>query len=375
VNPKRIYLVAGEVSGDHHGAALMRALNKADSNLVLAATGGPEMASVAGAEVDDWLADAAVLGLWEVIKKYGYFRQQMDQLVDRLMANPPDALVLIDYPGFNLRLADALRKRDYCGKILYYISPQVWAWKKGRIPKMARLLDLMVCLFPFEVPIFENSGLKAVCSGHPLMDELSEADRNPHLVGLLPGSREHEVAKLFPVMLEAAKSLSLEQPKLRFATAAASAERAEQMRELLTASGLEAELVDIREGQGAARSIMATAQAAAVASGTATLESAAHGLPYCLCYQVSWLTYKVGRMVVELDHIGMANILVGREVVRELLQDECTPASVAAELKRLLLDDTYRAHVQAGVLEARDRLGGPGASERAAAAMLSELAK
>jgi len=239
---------------------------------------------------------------------------------------------------------------------------------------MARLLDLMICLFPFEVPLFEDSGLKAVCSGHPLMDELSKADRNPNLVGLLPGSREHEVSKLFPIMLGAAKQLSQDHSKLRFVTAAASPERAVQMRSILAQSELDNGLCEIREGEGAARGIMATAHAAAVASGTATLESAAHGLPYCLCYQVNWLTYRVGRMVVELEHIGMANILVGREVVRELLQGDCTVEKLATELGRLISDDAYRAEVSAGVLEAREKLGGPGASRRAAEAVLAEMA-
>jgi len=371
---RSIFLVAGEVSGDHHGAALMNELLGLDPTLTLEAIGGPEMAAVPRAQVDDWLADAAVLGLWEVLKKYGYFRRRMDEAVSQLIENQPDVLILIDYPGFNLRLADALRSGGYSGSIFYYISPQVWAWKKGRIPKMARLLDLMICLFPFEVPLFEDSGLKAVCSGHPLMDELSKADRNPNLVGLLPGSREHEVSKLFPIMLGAAKQLSQDHSKLRFVTAAASPERAVQMRSILAQSELDNGLCEIREGEGAARGIMATAHAAAVASGTATLESAAHGLPYCLCYQVNWLTYRVGRMVVELEHIGMANILVGREVVRELLQGDCTVEKLATELGRLISDDAYRAEVSAGVLEAREKLGGPGASRRAAEAVLAEMA-
>ncbi len=371
---KRIFLLAGEVSGDHHGAGLMRALLGADATLQIEAIGGPEMAQVRGSsEVQDWLADAAVLGLWEVLKKYPYFRRQMRELSARLHADPPDAVVLIDYPGFNLRLAENLRKRGFQGKLIYYISPQVWAWKKGRIPKMARLLDLMICLFPFEVPLFENSGLKAICCGHPLVDELTEAQRDPQLVGLLPGSREHEVAELFPVLLGAAAILHGKHPELRFTTAAASPERATQMREILAEDGIDPSLVEIREGEGAARAIMATTHTAAVASGTATLESAAHGLPYCLVYKVNWLTYRVGRAVVELDHIGMANILAGREVVRELLQADCNSTAVAEELERLVSDAAYRAQVETGLGEVREQLGEPGASERAARAILEEF--
>ena len=370
----RILLLAGEVSGDHHGAALMRALLEEHSDTELEATGGPEMASVSeNIKVYDWLADAAVLGLWEVLKKYSYFKQQLDEHVEKLIKDPPDALVLIDYPGFNLRLAEALRDRGFPNKILYYISPQVWAWKKGRIPKMAKLLDLIICLFPFEVPLFEDSGLKAVCSGHPLIDELSEAERDRQLVGLLPGSREHELEKLFPVMLQAAERLHQEDKQLRFITAAASPERAAQLRSLIADARLPDNFCDILEEEGGARKIMATASAAAVASGTATLESAAHGLPYCLVYQVNWLTYRIGKMVVKLEHIGMANILAGREVIRELLQSNCTPTKVADELRRLLKDEEYRSQVQAGVLEAKEQLGEPGASRRAAKAILNEL--
>ena len=352
----------------------MEALLEADPSLRLEATGGPEMAAVPGTRGgDDWLANAAVLGLWEVLRKYRYFRRQMREVTARLLTDPPDAVVLIDYPGFNLRLAERLRKRGFEGKILYYISPQVWAWKKGRIPKMARLLDLVICLFPFEVPLFEDSGLAAVCCGHPLVDELTEAQRDPQLVGLLPGSREHEIAELFPVLLGAATILRRRHPELRFVTAAASPERATQMRKILAGDGIDSSLVEVREDEGAARSIMATAQAAAVASGTATLESAAHGLPYCLVYKVNWLTYRVGRAVVELEHIGMANILAGREVVRELLQADCNNTAVAEELERLISDHAYRAQVEAGVLEARKQLGEPGASARAARAILDRL--
>src|SRR5712691_9629076 len=191
-----IYFVAGEASADNHGAALMRALRKLDVDLKFVGRGGPQMKTIAGERFENWIEQSGVLGLWEVIKRYGYFRKQFREALNEIATSTPDAVVLIDYPGFNLRLARALHRQSIGSKIIYYISPQVWAWNRGRIKKMARWLDLMLCIFPFEAELYNQSGLRTVFVGHPMIENLAarrtgEA-RAPNRVGLFPGSRFRE---------------------------------------------------------------------------------------------------------------------------------------------------------------------------------------
>src|SRR5215475_2228495 len=200
---RTVYFVAGEVSADNHGAALMRSLRVLDAEVKFIGRGGPQMQQVAGAQFKNWIGDAAVLGLWEVLRKYGYFREQFRQTLNEIKEGKPDAVVLIDYPGFNLRLARALRKQFQGQRTISYISPQVWAWNRGRIKKMARFIDLVLCIFPFETDLYTASGLRAVFVGHPMIERLEtrkvDTQRDPNLVGLFPGSRSREVRKIFPV--------------------------------------------------------------------------------------------------------------------------------------------------------------------------------
>ncbi|MGY8687779.1 MAG: lipid-A-disaccharide synthase, partial [Verrucomicrobiales bacterium] len=230
----RCFLISGELSGDTHGAALMESLRDLnDGEIAFAGLGGPQMRAVGGEAMLDWIEEAAVVGLWEVLKNYGYFKRRFAETLGAVKVFAPDVVVLIDYPGFNLRMAKALREGGYAGKIAYYISPQVWAWNRKRIPVMAKLLDLMLCIFPFEKPLYEDSGLVTEFAGHPLVDELSQVSRvarEDDLLGLFPGSRSREVHRLFPMMLEAAVRLRNDRPNLRVATAAANASLAETMR-------------------------------------------------------------------------------------------------------------------------------------------------
>ena len=230
-----IYFVAGEVSADNHGAALMRSLRVLDPELNFIGRGGPQMERVAGAQFKNWIGDAAVLGLWEVLRNYGYFREQFRQTLSEIQESKPDAVVLIDYPGFNLRLARALRKRSDNQKIIYYISPQVWAWNRGRIKKMARFIDLVLCIFPFETDLYAASGLRAVFVGHPMIERLEtqklDTHRDSNLIGVFPGSRSREVRKIFPVMIETARQLLQVNSTLRFQVAAASEKLAREMNE------------------------------------------------------------------------------------------------------------------------------------------------
>lgn len=373
--PKRIYVVAGELSGDAHGAGMLRSLRERVLELEIRGVGGPEMAEVAGAGLNDWVEDAAVMGVWEVLKRYGWFKQRFAEMLADLKKWQPDVLVLIDYPGFNLRFAEAVKRDCPATKIIYYISPQVWAWNKGRIPKMVKLLDEMLCLFPFEQPIFQNAGLKTTFVGHPLVDELeskriSSSERDELLVGLFPGSREREIARLFPMMVKSARLLSATKADLKFEVPAASPKLAEQIRHLLDDADA-AELITV--STGASHSLMQRACCAVIASGTATLEAAYYGLPYCLVYRTAPLTYLLARLLVKIKFIGLVNILAGESVVEELIQSAAEPRAVAGSLQAFLDSPAKRSALQARLAETADKLGGAGAHDRAAQAVVGWL--
>lgn len=365
---KRLYVVAGELSGDAHGAGLLRSLKSQVAAVEIHGVGGPEMAAVAGPGLKDWVEDAAVMGLWEVLKRYGWFKERFEEMLGDLKEFRPDVLLLIDYPGFNLRFAEAVKAACPETRIVYYISPQVWAWKKGRIPKIVRLVDEMLCLFPFEREIFEKAGLKTTFAGHPLVDELEEKRlpdviRDENLVGLFPGSREREVARLFPMMIESAKKLKAWRSDLKFEVPAASAKLADQIRNLLAQAGA-GDLVSVNLGES--HSLMQRACCAVIASGTATLEAAFYGLPYCLVYRVAPLTYAVAKVVVTIRFIGIVNILAGKEVVEELIQSRAEPDAVSRSLRAFLESPEKRSALQARLAETTGKLGEAGAHERAA---------
>ena len=366
-----IYFVAGEVSADNHGAALMRALRALDPELKFIGRGGPQMQQVAGAQFKNWIGDAAVLGLWEVLRKYGYFREQFRRTLNEIQESEPDAVVLIDYPGFNLRLARALRRKSQRLKTIYYISPQVWAWNRGRIKKMAGFIDLVLCIFPFETDLYAASGLKAVFVGHPMIERLEtlkiDSRRDPNLIGLFPGSRMREVRKIFPVMMEAACGLLQLNPTLRFRVAAASEELAREMNEQLA----DRHAIEINVGRAAV--IMQNAFVGIVASGSATLEAAYFRMPFVLIYKVAWPTYVAARLVVNVDFLGMPNLLAAKEVVPEFIQHEAKPDAIVKAV-RLLMEESPARHRMISDFDAIvGKLGGAGASERAARAILEEL--
>lgn len=374
-NSSTLYLVAGEPSGDAHGAALLRALREREPFWSFAGRGGGAMREVAGPALENWTDEAAVVGLWEVLKKYGWFRQQFRRVLAEIGAQPPAAVVLIDYPGFNLRLVKALRQQGYRGKLIYYISPQVWAWHRGRIPAMARRLDLMICIFPFEQSIFEEAGLRTIFAGHPMVEQIGppagDAQRDPTLVGLFPGSRGREVRKIFPVLLETARRLQRERPALRFAAPAASEQRAGELRQL--AAGFPEVNCEILP-PGSARGLMRRAAVGLVASGTATVEAALCGLNFAVVYRVAPLTYWVGRAVVRVPFLGMVNLLAGKEIAREFIQGNARPEALAAETLRLL-EPEARALQTRELAAVTAKLGqGVGASANAADAILSLLA-
>ncbi|HYJ06533.1 MAG TPA: lipid-A-disaccharide synthase [Chthoniobacterales bacterium] len=371
---KRLYFVAGEASGDEHGAALMRSLRELRPDLEFQGRGGPLMKEVAGDAFLNWSDAAAVVGLWEVVKRYGYFRQQFAEALREIAAINPDAVVLIDYPGFNLRLARALRKRSPRLKIIYYISPQVWAWNRGRIGQMARFLDLMLCIFPFEAELYNQSGLRTIFVGHPMVENLAKRrtgePRDPNLVGLFPGSRPREVKKIFPVMRAAASKIAAQRPGTRFEVAAASPPLASEIRNFLARSSF-GELVQVTTGD--ASGTMQRASAGMVASGTATLEAAFFRLPFVLVYKVSWATYFAARLVMKTRYLGMPNVLADREIVPEFLQHEARPGAIAHSLLQLMNGPAPRERMISDFDAIVEKLGETGASAKAAQAIIQEL--
>ncbi|GAA5495788.1 lipid-A-disaccharide synthase [Rubritalea halochordaticola] len=372
---KTIYLLSGEVSGDTHGAELIHALVEKLPELQCLGYGGPQMREASGGKIQDWVEDAAVMGIWEVLKRYGWFKKKFQIILADIIASKPDALILIDYPGFNLRMAKAVHEALPSTKIIYYISPQVWAWNKGRIPKMANILDQMLCIFPFEKDIFEPAGLPTEFVGHPIVDELEEkkieTERDPELIGLFPGSREREVARLFPVMVEAARRMHTEHPEWRFQAPAASPKLAHQMQEILEKAKLKEDYISISTGDSHA--LMQQAACGVIASGTATLEAAWFGLPYCLIYRIAWPTYFIGKMLVKVDYIGLVNILAGKGVVEEFIQGDADPCHIQQALEKFMTDAKFAAEIQAELAATAAKLGEPGCHQRAANAIVKTI--
>jgi lipid-A-disaccharide synthase len=372
-----IYFVAGETSADNHGAALMSSLRRRDVDLNFIGRGGPQMRAIAGERFKNWLDDAAVLGLWEVVSKYGYFRKQFRETLKEIQEGKPDAVVLIDYPGFNLRLADALRRQSREQKIIYYISPQVWAWNRGRIKKMARFLDLVLCIFPFEADLYNKSGLHAIFVGHPMLERLRsqriDIERDPNLIGLFPGSRLPEVRKIFPVMLESVNELRKRNRNMHFEVAAASQELVVGLTEILDRHVRDRQVVQIKVGETAA--IMQRASAGIVASGSATLEAAYFRLPFVLIYKVAWPTYLAARLVVNVKHLGMPNVLAGREVVSEFIQHRARPEAIAKAAWHLMENSDTRERMISEFDAVIGKLGIGEASDKAAGAILEEIGR
>ncbi len=399
-----IYFVAGEVSADNHGAALMRSLRELDPGLKFIGRGGPQMQEMAGRQFKNWISDAAVLGLWEVLRKYGYFREQFHQTVKEILKSKPDAVVLIDYPGFNLRLARALRKQSRRQKIIYYISPQVWAWNLGRIKRMARLIDLVLCIFPFETDLYNESGLRAVFVGHPMLERLQASKIDPTLrfqVAAASDELAREMGRMLNPHLHPLPSAKGEETR----------QAPNESQPILAREGVTGTPLPLLSGEGRVRgatepqdgkpiqikvgetgALMQRAFAGLVASGSATLEASYFRMAFVLIYKVAWPTYLAARLVVNVKYLGMPNLLAGKEVVPEFIQHRAQPGAIAKAV-RLLMDDARArermisefdaiisklqgAAVSSPPGRSGDRpslTGSSGASEKAAQAIIEEI--
>ena len=365
----RVYLVAGEASGDRLAADLLRELKK-NPKLKAYGVGGP-MLKAAGQEQSLNLAKHAVVGLTDVLKNLPKFLKIFREVKHEIAEVNPDVVILVDYPGFNLRLAKALHGQRNAPAIVYYVSPQVWAWKAGRAKLMERILDRLLVIFPFEVDWFAKHApkLKTKWVGHPLSDRwIAQAKEGPKdeipCVALLPGSRAKEIAKHWPILLQAAQRIVREQKNVTFMTLATDHEMRQKLEEEWARQPMSGVSLDILAGQSLTQ--LTRCSLAIVASGTATLECAMAGLPMLVIYKTSWLTYWLGRFLIQLPYLSMVNVLAGEKVVPEFLQGAMEPERLAKAALQILRNPKGAEAMAGRIRDVAKKLGGPGAAARAA---------
>jgi lipid-A-disaccharide synthase len=377
---KKIMIMSGEASGDLHGANLAREIGKQDPSITMYGVGSKRMRE-AGVRM---LADAkeiSVVGITEVLTHLGVITRVYSALKRFLKHERPDLLILIDFPDFNIMLGRAAQRLGI--PVLYYISPQVWVWRKGRIKKIARLVKAMIVVFPFEVPLYEKAGVDVRFIGHPLTDvvksdltkgqakEMFGLDPSRRTIALLPGSRQSELTHLLPDMLAAAKILSNRFSDIQFVLPVA------PTLELSFAhTFVEQSSVPVRLVEGRVYDVLRASDAALVTSGTATLETGLMAIPMVIVYRISAITYFLVSKLVhsDLKHVGLVNIVADERLVPELIQEESTPQHMADAIARILSDTVYYDRIRTGLEGVRKRLGDAGASARAAAIVREMLA-
>jgi lipid-A-disaccharide synthase len=375
---KSILVVAGEVSGDLHAADVIRRAGALSPETGFWGIGGNRLAAE-GVELVEHVDRMSVMGLPEVLKRYRFFRRVFRQVLKEAEQRGTKTALLVDYPGFNLRLAAALKKRGV--RVVYYISPKVWAWNKRRIPRMVEVIDRLMVIFPFEVDVFAGTGLQVDYVGNPLVEQLDRflvtepkalPWKSERRIALLPGSRRQEIERILPAMLEAAWKLENSFPELSFMIATPNQQIERTVKGKVFTCRYKPSRLSIICGN--ARELMRQAEAAIVTSGTATLETALIGTPHILVYRTSALTYWFARLVVKISYIGLVNIVAGRSVCPELIQHEAAPERLAEETARLLSDTPERKAMLEGYAEIRRRLGGKKASDSVAEAVLHPAA-
>ena len=369
-----VMIVAGEASGDLLGANLVRALRRQAPGLFVCGIGGHHLRAQ-GVRILLEASRLAVVGITEVLGKLPVIWEALGCAQKLLQSLRPELLILIDFPDFNLRLARMAKK---CGvPVLYYVSPQVWAWRPARVKTIKRRVDHMAVILPFEADFYRAHGVPVTFVGHPLLDVWGGAPPPPPaadappVVGLLPGSREGEIRRLLPVMLQAARRLEKRFETIRFLVSAAPMVAREQVQEMVARFPGRAPVAVVADGLAP---ILRGCHLVLAASGTVTLEAALGGVPMVIAYKVSPLSYRIGKALIRVKHISLVNLIAGRELVPELIQDQANPANIAAVAAGMLADCRRLASLRAELLNIRSLLGGGGASARVAAIAL-ELIK
>jgi lipid-A-disaccharide synthase len=372
----RYYIIAGEASGDLHASNLMRELKKADAKAEFRCWGG-DLMQKQGGEIIKHYRDLAFMGFVEVLMNISTILQNIKFCKKDIQRYQPDVLILIDYPGFNLRIAKFAKKAGI--KVFYYISPQIWAWKQSRVHQIKKVVDRMFVILPFETDFYKRFDYKTDYVGHPLLDAIeqfrgkkntfNEFIKNNNLVdkpiiAILPGSRKQEVSKMLEVML----SIIDDYPQYQFVIAGAPS-----LEKSFYAPFIAHKKVSIVFNK--TYSLLQHSEAAMVTSGTATLEAALFEVPEIVCYSGSKISYLIARKLIKVKYISLVNLIMDREVVKELIQDNFNQQTLREELNKILLDSSYRNSLQNEYRQLKEKLGGSGASQKAAALMLKYLVK
>jgi lipid-A-disaccharide synthase len=371
-NPaKHVMIVAGEASGDLHGAVLARELLALDSSLILSGIGGAGMAATGVTILYD-ISRLAVMGIIEVISRLKDIRSAMKTLEKQFEMNRPDLLILIDYPGFNLELAR--RAKKYNIPVLYYISPKIWAWREGRITRIKKYVDRMAVILPFEKKYYKGHGFEVDFVGNPLLDQVQPTltsnefkiqygiDHDATIIGIMPGSRKQEIAKILPVFMETALLLNEKIKKCVFLLPLASTLTEDDLNE----HGVMDDRLDIRIIKENRYETMAACDAAMAASGTLTMELGILQVPMVVCYRISKLTHFLAKPFIKAEYASLVNLVAEKEVVTELLQQEATPENIYREILPLLLNQEARDSMKRELFNVSKQLGEPGASKRTA---------
>lgn len=373
-----ILIIAGEASGDTRGAELITALQKRCPGIRFFGIGGDLMAE-AGMQIVRHAREMAFLGFFEVVRHFPFIRRVFQEMTDLLDSERPGLVVLIDYPGFNLRFARQAKKRGI--RVVYYISPQIWAWGRNRIHPIRKNVDHMIVLFPFEEIFYREGGVPVTFVGHPLKETFqaraSRADftrssgLNPDnkILALLPGSRKQEVERLLPEMIRSCRMLQKDIPELQIVACQSPTLSGDVYYSKLTHHP------EIRLVEGQTQSVLKHSDAALVASGTATLEAALAGTPMVVLYKMAPLSYLLARLLVRVSHIGLVNIVAGRGIVPELIQGSVRAERIAETIKPFLLDSGQTEEIKRALSEVSEKLGESGAAERAAEVISQELLK
>jgi lipid-A-disaccharide synthase len=369
----KLYFIAGEASGDLHGSNLMKALNEKDSNLEYRFWGGDKMAEIAGTPVKH-IKDLAFMGFVEVLLNLKTILSNIKFCKSDIEQYKPDAIVLIDYPGFNLRIAEWAKERGI--KVYYYISPQIWAWKQNRVHKIKRVVDHMFVILPFEADFYKKFDYNVEYVGHPLLDAVEQyrliqlpSDEfrkmnnlsDKPIIAILPGSRKQEIRVKLPIMLQAIKTFS----DYQFVVAGAPSLEPTFYDEFITK--------DTSIVFGKTYDLLSASEAAIVTSGTATLETALLGIPEVVCYKASQISYSIAKRLVKIKFISLVNLIMDREVVKELIQHDCNSTMIAQELKEIIKGGSKRDKILSDYSEMSETLGGGGASKKIAQSLLKTI--
>ena len=366
----KYYIISGEASGDLHGSNLMKALKKGDAKADFRFWGGDKMQAVGGFMVTHY-KHMAFMGFWEVFINIFYIAKKMKQCKADILQYQPDCVILIDYPGFNLRIAEFAHLNSF--KVFYYISPQVWAWKSNRVKLLKAFVDKLFVILPFEKDFFAKWNYEVEYVGHPLMEVINYQPLSTDLrtkiktVALLPGSRKQEILIKLPIMAAVAKHF----PEVNFVIAKALSANAEWYAEALK----NVQSKNISSVENKTYELLQIADVALVTSGTATLETALFHVPQVVCYKGSWLSYEIGKRLVKVKFISLVNLIMDKLVVKELIQNDLTETNLVAECEALLFNEKYRQRILNDYDELSNKLAASNASEKTAKSILNVLKK